>query len=70
MRSVSSAFRWITPAKSHVIDARNRRNLVLGVIIAGLAVLIFAVTLQALLTQAQERRASTALRLAQAKGHG
>jgi hypothetical protein len=51
------------------IEARNMRRLLLGVSIAGVAVLIFAVTLQTLLEVAQERRASAAASVAHVKRH-
>lgn len=54
---------------SRAIEARNMSRLFLGVSIAGVAVLIFAVTLQILLAAAQERRASAVASPAHVKRH-
>jgi hypothetical protein len=70
MRKGDSAFLRIMPAMSQVIDARNRPKLFLGGAIIGIAVLIFAVTLQSLLAEAQERRISAAANLAHVKRPG
>ena len=55
---------------SPAIEARNRRKLLLGVTIVGMAVVIFAATLQCLLAEAQERWASAAAGLAHVKWPG
>lgn len=70
MRNSGSAFLRVVPAMSQAIEARNRRKLLLGVAIVGIAVVIFAVTLQCLLAEAQDRRASAAAGLAHIKRPG
>jgi hypothetical protein len=57
------------PAISRAIESQNMRKLFLGVSIAGVAVLIFAMTLQTLLAAAQERRVSAAASIVHVKPH-
>jgi ABC-type Fe3+-siderophore transport system permease subunit len=69
MRSRDSTFVQAGQAMSRV-QARNRRRLLLASAVVGVAVVMFAVTLQSLLAEAQERRASAAAELAHIKRPG